>query len=63
MSTLAYSLPRAATGGPRFSRDRVEAIAEDAWTRFTEILGRACPMITVPSPVRKALADTAAGTP
>jgi hypothetical protein len=50
------NLPRTATGGPRFDRERVERAARDWWQECREILGRACPFVPVPSPVREALA-------
>jgi len=59
VTALAAALPRAATGGPRFDRDRVRGLARDAWRDLQEILARACPPFAVPSPVREALADAA----
>jgi hypothetical protein len=56
MTTLAYRLPRAATGGPRFDRDRMRRAARDWWEECRAILQRACPLVAVPSPVREALA-------
>jgi len=56
MTSYAMSLPRAATGGPRFDRDRVTRAARDWWGDCRAILQRACPFVPVPSPVREALA-------
>ena len=56
MTAFALSMPRVATGGPKFDRDRIRRIARDWWTECREILDSACPFIPVPSPVREALA-------
>jgi hypothetical protein len=56
VSTYAISLPRAATGGPKFDKDRVVRIARDWWDDCRQIMQAACPFIPVPSPVREALA-------
>jgi hypothetical protein len=59
VTALAAALPRVATGGPRFDRDRVDRLARDAWQNLQEILARACPPFSAPSPVREALAAVA----
>jgi hypothetical protein len=51
VTALALPAPRAATGGPRWDRDRVR----DWWSDCREILAGACPLIDVPSPVREVL--------
>ena len=56
MTSYAMPLSRAATGGPRFDRDRVKRVAVDWWADCRAILQRACPLVPVPSPVREALA-------
>jgi hypothetical protein len=53
--SYAMSLPRAATGGPRSTRDRARRVAKNWWEECRAILHRACPLVTVPSPVREAL--------
>lgn len=57
MTSYAISLPRAATGGPKFDRDRVARMAHDWWNDCKKIKQAACPFIPVPSPVREALVD------
>jgi hypothetical protein len=49
-------MPRIATGGPKFDRERLIRVARDWWEECREILARSCPFIPVPSPVREALA-------
>jgi hypothetical protein len=56
MIAHALTLPRIATGGPKFDRDRLSRIARDWWQECREILNRACPVVPVPSPVRELLA-------
>jgi hypothetical protein len=56
MTSYALSLPRAATGGPRRTRDRATRVARDWWVDCKAILQSACPLVAVPSPVREALA-------
>lgn len=59
MTSLAISLPRIATGGPKFDRDRVVRIARDWWEDCRQIMAAACPFVPVPSPVREALQNLA----
>jgi hypothetical protein len=54
--SYALALPRAATGGLRFDRDRLARAARDWWADCRVILQPACPFVPVPSPVREALA-------
>jgi hypothetical protein len=55
VSALALPVSRAATGGPRWDRDRARGAVRDWWRDCREILARACPLIGVPSPVRERL--------
>lgn len=56
MTAYAIGLPRPATGGPKFDRDRVARRARDWWNDCKEITQAACPFVPVPSSIRGALA-------
>lgn len=55
MTAYALAMPRVATGGPKFDRDRLVTIARDWWEECREIMQTACPFVPVPSPIREAL--------
>jgi hypothetical protein len=48
--------PRIGFKRPKLDRDRILRITRDWWAECKKIMQRACPLITVPSPVRETLA-------
>ncbi len=51
----AFTGPRLGFKRPKLDRDRLLRITRDWWAECKTIMQRACPLITVPSPVRETL--------
>ena len=49
------TLPRIAFKRPKFDRDRAIKITRDWWIECKAIMQRACPLITIPSPIRESM--------
>ena len=49
------TLPRIAFKRPKFDRDRAIKITRDWWIECKAIMQQACPLITIPSPIRESL--------